>query len=147
MSQAYADEPVQGRSGSEVELRVPAQVDQLFIVRSVAAAIATQNNFDLDTIADLRLAVDEATTRLIRAARPETILTCRFRALGRQIEYSGSVPSWAEDTVEVSEHGFGWHVLRTLTDEVAVRRVADPDDSARSILSIEFSLRTGGASM
>ncbi|MFC7449903.1 ATP-binding protein [Rhodococcus daqingensis] len=145
MSQAYADEPIPGRSGSLVELRVPAQAEQLFIVRSVASAMATHNDFDLDTIADLRLAVDEAATRLIRAAAPEASLSCRYHVRGRRIEFSGSVRIGPDDAVGVSEHGFGWHVLRTLTDEVAAHRTPDPDSDTHSILSIEFTLKSGGS--
>lgn len=42
-----------------------ADADQLSVLRAVAAAIALQHDFDLDTVEDIKLAVDEAATRLI----------------------------------------------------------------------------------
>jgi serine/threonine-protein kinase RsbW len=143
MSRAYADEPEQ-QSGSDVELRLAARVDQLFLIRAVVTAITTHNDFDLDTIADLRLAVDEAATRLIRAGRPEAVLWCRFRVHDRVFGFSGSTSTGADEPEGVLDHGFGWHVLRTLADEVTANQAPDPDDETQHILTIEFTRRTDG---
>ncbi|AQA21094.1 histidine kinase-like ATPase domain protein [Rhodococcus sp. MTM3W5.2] len=143
MSRAHAEEPEQ-QTGPEVELRLPAHVDQLFLVRAMVTAIATQNDFDLDTIADLRLAVDEAATRLVRSARPDSTLLCRFRVHGREFGFSGSTSSGADETVAGLDHGFGWHVLRTLTDEVAAHQAPDPDRESHMILTIDFTRRAEG---
>ncbi|SEL01952.1 ATP-binding protein [Rhodococcus maanshanensis] len=143
MSRAYAEEPEQ-QTGSDVELRLAARVDQLFLVRAVVTAITTHGDFDLDTIADLRLAVDEAATRLIRAVRPDALLSCRFRVHDRVFRFSGSTSTGAEEPVGGLDHGFGWHVLRTLTDDVSTGRGPDPDDESQHILTIEFSRRADG---
>ncbi|MGW6375208.1 ATP-binding protein [Rhodococcus sp. NPDC055112] len=120
-------------------------MDQLFLIRAVVTAITTHNDFDLDTIADLPLAVDEAATRLIRAGRPEAVLWCRFRVHERVFRFIGSTSTGADEPVGGLDQGFGWHVLRTLTDEVAANQVTDPDDESRRILTIEFTRRADGA--
>jgi len=44
----------------DIELRVPGEARYLPIIRSLAASIALREDFDLDFVADLKLAVDEA---------------------------------------------------------------------------------------
>ena len=53
-----------------VEMRVSARLENLAVVRTVIGALATFEDLDLDAVADLRLAVDEACTRLIRSTTP-----------------------------------------------------------------------------
>ena len=57
-----------------VEVRVSAQLENLAVVRTVVAAIGTFEDLDFDAVSDLRLAVDEACTRLIRSAMPDSTL-------------------------------------------------------------------------
>ncbi|WP_231611270.1 ATP-binding protein, partial [Rhodococcus sp. CX] len=73
-----------------VELRVRADPGQLPVLRAVAAAIALQQDFDLDTVADVKLAVDEAATRLIMSAVDGTDVTCRFQAIAPTLRISVS---------------------------------------------------------
>ena len=54
-----------------LELRVPARLENLALVRALVAAVAAFEELGLDAIADLRLAIDEACTLLIRAAEPD----------------------------------------------------------------------------
>ena len=61
-------------SARSVEIRVPAQLENLAVVRTVVAAIGTFEDLDFDAVSDLRLAVDEACTRLIRSAVPNSTL-------------------------------------------------------------------------
>src|SRR6478735_12151311 len=57
-----------------VEVRGAAQLENLAVVRTVVAAIGTFEDLDFDAVSDLRLAVDEACTRLIRSAVPNSSL-------------------------------------------------------------------------
>ncbi len=59
---------------SAVELRVAARLENLAVLRTVVGAVGTFEDLDFDAVADLRLAVDEACTRLIRSASPEATL-------------------------------------------------------------------------
>ncbi len=51
-----------------METWVGARLENLAVVRTLVAAIAAFEDLDFDVVADLRLAVDEACTALIRAA-------------------------------------------------------------------------------
>ncbi|MFD1051218.1 ATP-binding protein, partial [Kibdelosporangium lantanae] len=63
----------------DIELRVPAELRYLPILRSLAATIALREDFDLDFVADFKLAVDEAGSMLVTAAYPGAELVGRFR--------------------------------------------------------------------
>ncbi len=62
------------QSPQSVELRVAATLENLAVLRTLVAAIGTFEDLDFDAVADLRLAVDEACTRLIRSAVPDSTL-------------------------------------------------------------------------
>ena len=100
----------------DIELRLAADLVNLPIVRSVVATIATRADFDLDAIADLRLAVDEACSTLITRAVPGTTMRCRFTATDDELCFSGT--AWIMNEKEPSTKSFGWRVLTTLTDSV-----------------------------
>src|SRR5689334_24317601 len=64
----------QERSARSVELRVAAKLENLAVLRTLVAAVGTFEDLDFDAVSDLRLAVDEACTRLIRSATPDSTL-------------------------------------------------------------------------
>jgi serine/threonine-protein kinase RsbW len=108
-----------GLGPGDVELRLSAELVNLPIVRSVVATIATRADFDLDAIADLKLAVDEACSTLITRAVPATVMSCRFTVSDDELCFAGTVRS-ATGTGP-STKSFGWRVLTTLTDTVHSR--------------------------
>lgn len=101
----------------EVELRLGADLVHLPVVRSVAANIATRADFDLDTIADLRLAIDEACSALISSALPGSRMTCFFSLVGGEFRFTGRVDSTIDGPP--SSGSFGWRVLLTLADSAS----------------------------
>jgi serine/threonine-protein kinase RsbW len=125
-----------------VELQVPTELDQLAVVRTVAEAVAARENFDLDAVADIKLAVDESSACLISRATLGARLECRFRMLPHALEVLVSTTTTTADVP--NKNSFGWHVLTTLTDTVSVeqRRIA-PDVYATAITFTKK--RTGGA--
>ncbi len=62
------------RNPRAIEVRVAAQLENLAVLRTLIAAVGTFEDLDIDAVADLRLAVDEACTRLIRSASPDATL-------------------------------------------------------------------------
>ena len=105
-----------GHSARSVELRVAATLENLAVLRTLVAAIGTFEDLDFDAVADLRLAVDEACTRLIRSAVPEATL---LLVVDPQPEALVVHASTACDTSDILAPGsFSWHVLTSLTDEV-----------------------------
>jgi serine/threonine-protein kinase RsbW len=120
-----------------VELQVPAELDQLLVVRTVAETIAARDDFDLDAVADVKLAVDEVSACLIAKAVPGARLDCRFALLPNTLEV---VVSTTTRTAEVpNRHSFGWHVLATLTDTLAVEHFPLASDAFD--ISIRFTKR------
>ncbi|MGH3908872.1 MAG: ATP-binding protein [Pseudonocardiaceae bacterium] len=101
-----------------VLVQVKASAPDLPPLRVVAADLAARADFDLDAVADLRLAVDEAASELVAVAVPEAILTCVFFLDATQMEVTASVPARAGATLR--HDSFGWRVLTTLVDEVRV---------------------------
>jgi serine/threonine-protein kinase RsbW len=125
-----------------VELQVPTELDRLAVVRTVAEAVAARENLDLDSVADVKLAVDEASACLISRAILGARLDCRFRMLPHALEVVVSTTTSAPGFP--NKNSFGWHVLTTLTDTVTVehRQVA-PDVYTTAIWFTKK--RTGGA--
>jgi serine/threonine-protein kinase RsbW len=123
--QEGADEPgdADGRHRRSVLVQVQATATELPPLRVVAADLAARADFDLDTVADLRLAVDEAASELLAVAAPGMVLTCVFTLDAAQMEVIASVP--ARPGATLRQDSFGWRVLATLVDEVRV--VGDPE--------------------
>jgi serine/threonine-protein kinase RsbW len=123
-----------------VEIRLPAELTQLPIVRSVAATIAIREDFDLDEIEDMKLAVDEMCSTLIARAMADAVLTCRFEVTDGDIQLLAAAPSGRGEPVD--ERSFGWQVLTTLADTVATR--ITPDGTGY-LVDIEISKTRGTA--
>src|SRR5690606_3746145 len=67
-------------SGTEVSVVIPAGLDHLPIPRRIAATLAATLDFDIDAVADLRMAVDEMVSTVVQRARPGAAVTTVFRA-------------------------------------------------------------------
>ncbi len=100
-----------------IELRLGAKLEHLPIIRSLAATLAIRADFDLDSIADLKLAVDETCSTLIIRAVPSSMLACRFTVRPNEIRFAAAAVS--ADHAEPKRDSFGWRVLTTLTDDVS----------------------------
>lgn len=116
MAEVVNAENGQHPSARSVEIRVPAQLENLAVVRTVVAAIGTFEDLDFDAVSDLRLAVDEACTRLIRSAVPDSTLVLVVDPREREVVVEASTTCKTPDIL--SPGSFSWHVLSSLTDEV-----------------------------
>jgi anti-sigma regulatory factor (Ser/Thr protein kinase) len=114
----------QERSGRSVELRIAAQLENLAVLRTLVAAVGTFEDLDLDAVADLRLAVDEACTRLIRSAVPDSTLLLVVDPRDDAVVIEASTTCKSPDVL--ARGSFSWHVLSSLTDEV--RTFSDGQD-------------------
>jgi serine/threonine-protein kinase RsbW len=111
--------PQDGRRAERLELRVPTTPTQLPAVRAMAGDLAIRMDYDLDSVEDLRLAVDEACATLAAIGLPEEPLTVVFETTRTGLHIDAWVPT-AEGT-DVPRDGFGWAVLQTLVDGVDAR--------------------------
>ncbi|GAB3507680.1 ATP-binding protein [Amycolatopsis cihanbeyliensis] len=134
-------EPPSQRVGGQddIELRLGADLVHLPLIRSVAASIAMRADFDLDTIADLRLAVDEACSTLITRALPATTMVCRFTIKQDELRFTGAVSSADQHTP--STGSFGWRVLTTLADSAASWVETDGDATRAHWVHVELAKR------
>ena len=107
-----------------VEVICPATAEQLPVLRAIATSLALRADADLDLVADLRLAVDEACTSLVRAAGPDEPLHCRFAAHPDAVEVVVAV--WAPQPAAVDDQLSGL-LLASLTDRLATETQAVDD--------------------
>jgi serine/threonine-protein kinase RsbW len=105
-----------GRRAERLELRVPTTPTQLPAVRAMAGDLAMRMDYDLDSVEDLRLAVDEACAILAALGREEEPLTVVFETTRSGLHIDAWVPTTEGTTVP--RDGFGWAVLQTLVDAV-----------------------------
>lgn len=104
------------RGPAAVELRIAAKLENLAVLRTVVGAVGTFSDLDFDAVADLRLAVDEACTRLIRSATPDATLVVIVDPREEVVVVEASTTCDTYDVV--TEGSFSWHVLSSLTDDL-----------------------------
>lgn len=121
-----------------VQVRVGAAPVHLPPLRTVVADLATRADFDLDSVADLRLAVDESAAELIAVAAPGALLTGSYLVDEDQMQVTVSVPAVAGAALR--RDSFGWRVLTTLVDEV---RVLDGTQHEQPRLGITLCKKRG----
>jgi anti-sigma regulatory factor (Ser/Thr protein kinase) len=104
------------RSDRAVELRVAAKLENLAVLRTLVAAVGTFEDLDFDAVSDLRLAVDEACTRLIRSSVPDSALLLVVDPRDDAVVIDASTTCKTPGIL--TPGSFSWHVLSSLTDEV-----------------------------
>lgn len=142
MANSAPSEPARENTSPVVEVRVRANADQLSVLRALASAIAIQHDFDLDTVEDVKLAVDEGATRLIMSATEGATLSCGFQPHGFGLSIVLSAPT-DPDAAIGNTRSFGWHVLESLTDSVSVR--AGVDEQGSNVTTIDLVITESGA--
>jgi serine/threonine-protein kinase RsbW len=106
----------QQRGDGAIELRVAATLENLAVLRTLVGAVGTFEDLDFDAVADLRLAVDEVCTRLIRSAVPGATLEIVIDPHDAELRIEASTTCATEDVV--TPGSFSWHVLTSLADDV-----------------------------
>ncbi|AOW93246.1 anti-sigma factor [Rhodococcus sp. WMMA185] len=127
MAIAKTIQPDQDHTHPVVELRVRATPDQLSVLRALATTVAIHEDFDLDSIADIKLAMDEICTQLIVRATPDAVLVCRLQYLDGTLRVAVSSTTTTLDSL--GERSFAWHVLTALTDSIDLKQDPDPASS------------------
>lgn len=118
-------------------LSVGASNHQLGVLRALVRTAAAQYPLSVDALTDLVLAVDEAATTLIGHARAASDLTCTFDVdTDHRLNVGLAVRTSAP--INLSATSFGWIVLQTLVDDVALEQSptnVDEDWVVKIILS------------
>ncbi|HWS94707.1 MAG TPA: ATP-binding protein [Mycobacterium sp.] len=128
------------RGQRAVELHVAARLENLALLRTLVGAIGTFEDLDFDAVADLRLAVDEVCTRLIRSATPGATLVVVVDPHDDELVVEASA---ACDTHDVVAPGsFSWHVLTSLADDVQTFHDGrEPSETGSSVFGITLTAR------
>jgi len=137
MADAHTDNGRQANARS-VELRVAAKLENLAVLRTLVAAVGTFEDLDFDAVADLRLAVDEACTRLIRSAVPDSTLLLVVDPRDDAVVINASATCKSPDIL--APGSFSWHVLSSLTDEVTTFQDGQGPTDAR-VFGISMTTR------
>ncbi|MGE2728605.1 ATP-binding protein [Mycolicibacterium vaccae] len=133
-----ASQGIAQRYGAQaVELRVAATLENLAVLRTLVAAIGTFEDLDFDAVADLRLAVDEACTRLIRSAVPGSTLLLVVDPQPEALLVHASTTCNSPDIL--APGSFSWHVLSSLTDEVTT--FSDGQSAGGQVFGISMTTR------
>src|ERR1700679_3146589 len=134
----------QQRGERAIELRVAAKLENLAMLRTLVGAIGTFEDLDFDAVADLRLAVDEACTRLIRSATPDPTLVLIFDPQDNQLIVEASAACDTHDVV--SPGSFSWHVLTSLADDVRTFHDGHDPNESGSVFGITLTARRAASS-
>ena len=131
------------RSGRAVEIRVAAQLNNLGMLRAIAAAVGAFERLDDDGVADLRLAVDEACTCLIRLASSDAPLTVVVDPT--DVDLAVEVLAPCADDQFLSPGTFSWYVLSSLADQVETFHDGVDQDDPDWKLGIRLTTRRVGS--
>lgn len=113
-------------AATTIGVRVPARPEQLTMLRALAETVGHIADFAIDEVADIRLALDEVATALVLDAVPDSDLDCELD-YGRD-RMTVRVRGLTLSKDAVAQTGFGWHIVRTLTE--SVEAVQEPYDIA-----------------
>jgi serine/threonine-protein kinase RsbW len=111
-----------------VVLEIPSGSEYVLLARLVVSCAGQIAGFDPEDVYDLKLAVTEAATNVIRHAAVGSF-RIEYRALPRAVEVTVTDAGGGFDAAALSsnpgEHGgFGLAVIRSLVDEVALESTA-----------------------
>ncbi len=113
------------------------------MLRTLVGAIGTFEDLDFDAVADLRLAVDEVCTRLIRSATPDAMLAVVVDPREDVLIVEASAECETHDVV--APGSFSWHVLTSLADDVQTFQDGDPKETG-SLFGIRLTARRAATS-
>jgi serine/threonine-protein kinase RsbW len=100
----------------EFEIRTAARGDRVPGLRALAAEMAMRADLDLDTIANVQLAVEEACATVLANADPDGQLVCRLLISPTELGISAFVVVSADRELSVSQ--LSLRILRALSDSV-----------------------------
>lgn len=104
-------------SEQTVHLRIPADAGYLSLLRTLVGGCAGREDFTLDQIDDLRMAVDEAAAQLLRQVTGDAV-ELAVTATEEALEVRVSATTAAATVID--RGSFSWTILQALADELEV---------------------------
>ncbi|MET7767735.1 anti-sigma factor [Nocardia sp. NPDC005366] len=130
-------------TSTTIEVRVPAQLEQLAMLRALVETVAFMADFAVDEVTDIRLALDEIATGLILDAVPDSTLDCCFTYRDSAAMHV-RVHSVSASRTPPSQDSFGWHIVRTLTRSVNAVQAEFSADRGGYPVVVDFEWSRGG---
>jgi serine/threonine-protein kinase RsbW len=105
-----------------VELRIPAKAEWVAVARLAIAAVSSRLDFSVEDIEDVRLAIAEACTSVIKHAEPGEQIDIRCHATPSEltVDVRGGLAVRLRADVR-SEDGLGIVIIQSLMDAVEYR--------------------------
>lgn len=102
---------------AEVRVEVPASGEFVQVLRNVVAAVAARSGCSVEVLSDLRLAVDEAVTRLLHEASGADAVIVQARRSGPAVNITVVLRSeptgWPPPGLQAT---MSWQILSTLVE-------------------------------
>lgn len=102
-----------------VVIIVPAASAYLATLRTAVGGVAARDRFSLDQVDDLRLAVEEAATQMLRHVIGEGRMRMAMARTDAGLEIRLSADGSPSGQV-IDESSFSWRILRELADDLRV---------------------------
>jgi serine/threonine-protein kinase RsbW len=100
-----------------VTLRVPPLADHLSLLRTVVSGIAARQDYTLEQVDDLRMAVEEAAVQLLRHGNGSP-LVFHATVAEDELHVELSTTTATHETV-FDPSSFSWMILQALTDRLS----------------------------
>ena len=104
-----------------VRLSLPASRDYVRVVRLTASAIATNLDFDVDELDDLRVGIGELANVALEASRPGATLEIVFTVAGSELHIEGTVSAEAGRVLELDS--LTRQILEGVVDDYSIEIV------------------------
>jgi serine/threonine-protein kinase RsbW len=137
MTEAHTTDSVGHHDDRSLTFEMAARLSNLAMIRTVVGAATTVDDIDMDTVADLKLATDEACTRLIKASVPDATLTVRLDFHPDRLNIAVHTHCLAGDVFPLDS--FSWYVLNSLVDHVETFERSPLDDPVGRVVGVAMS--------
>jgi serine/threonine-protein kinase RsbW len=107
-----------------IRLTIPASPQWVVLIRTATTAVCARLDFSMDRLDDLRLAVDEVASLLIKDAVPDSVIECELLA-GEDGRLDVTLSTHTNAGVLPPTNSFSWTVLTALVDDVTATVDAD----------------------
>lgn len=145
-------EAAETREGDEVKLsdpvslKVPSRAEYVLLARLVVSQLGQLAGFEPEDIYDLKLAVTEAVTNVIRHTAVDA-LKVEYRVLARAVEVTvtDTGDGFELEALDISpdaQGGFGLAVIRSLVDEVKLESTTGSGTRLRMVRRATAAVRT-----
>ena len=108
-------------AGQSVEIQIPASPDHVALLRALVGMYAARENFTLEEVDDLRMAVEEAAVQLLRRVNGDR-LGLSIRSEGQTV-YARLFGGVATEEPVMDRNSFSWTILSALSDDLRVDTV------------------------